>query len=111
MFKSYTRKSSALTGAERAGVSADNVVQLDGKWGFHVNDDAANDPVVEQVQTVVAEVIKSDRRKLLRTVYRGLKSIGKNNKQPGAPKFSNKFLRESAQRLRQSYRCADIARA
>ena len=36
MFKSYTRKSSAIQGAKRAGLDADAVVQQDGQWGFHL---------------------------------------------------------------------------
>lgn len=33
-FRSYTRKSSAIVGARRAGLSEDEVFQMGGKWGF-----------------------------------------------------------------------------
>jgi hypothetical protein len=115
MFKSYSRKSSAIVGAERAGFDPSFVTQHEGKWGFFV---VAPVVAIEPTNVVtlkthprVKQPALGDRRKVLRGVYRGLKSIQRENKKPDQPKFSVDFLRASAQRLRQSYRAADIARA
>lgn len=128
-FKSYTRKSSAVTGIERAGLDPAILAQHEGKWGYFLAN--TDDPKLLESATYIGEpeppksnVVAfppmprgvplpnlGDRRKVLRSVYRGLKSIQRGNKDPRNLPVSVNFLLESAQRLRQSYRCADIARA
>ena len=76
-FKSYTRKSSALIGADRAGVSRDCVVEVEGKWGFYeagkmeVRSAEPFEAEPEVTAPVVATAVKNvkrtnDRRKLKR---------------------------------------------
>lgn len=125
-FKAYTRKSSAVEGIKRAGFDPEILAQHEGKWGFFLADTDnpklvasatyVDDPfVAPRVESAAfvdfSGVTKNNRRKMLRVVYRGMKSIQRANKQPGSPKFSVKFLRDSARRLGQSYRSADIPRA
>jgi hypothetical protein len=76
-FKSYTRKSSALTGADRAGVSRDCVVQNEeGKWGFHeaaqMELPSAESFVAEPEVTTPPTKNQGDRRKVKRFLYRQL---------------------------------------
>lgn len=112
MFKSYTRKSSAVVGAKRAGLSEDSVVNVDGSWGFYTNEEpvAAPEPVAT-VQETVVQFIKNDRRKQLRLVNRCLQAARKMNKKFNS---SNEAVMKScrlAQRnLRNGYRASMLPR-
>lgn len=100
MFKVYTRKSTAMIGAERAGFDRSVVTQNEaGEWGFETN------PVRKVV--AIAKAAPKCRRKQLNNVYRAMRQLRLANKR-GNGGVEYDFLRIAAKALKQSYRKADI---
>lgn len=118
MFKSYTRKSSAKIGAERAGKSEADLVQVDGKWGFYENDPVAEN--VEALKPAMVDVIlnavvnnevivKCDRRKVKRAMHRLLDDARKQVKK-GLPREYAANILDHIRDLRQSFRKSKLNR-
>ena len=94
MFKSYTRKSSAKIGAERAGKTEADLVQVDGKWGFYENDsidqsvEAAKPAMVIAILNAVVNnetIVKIDRRKVKRIWNQTLKRQHRMSRKVNCP--------------------------
>lgn len=101
-FKSYTRKSSANVGADRAGISRDNVIELDGKWGFYEGAVNEFDGVAErfEAETPVFHPIAKhvDRRKAKRALYRELATLRQISKVHNVRTALTKMVRKDLSR-------------
>lgn len=102
-FKSYTRKSSALIGADRAGVSRDCVVEVEGKWGFY--EGGIELPTADSFEAepeVTAPVMKTvnDRRKVKRFLNQQLAAARKLGKVHDVKLVITSLIRRDLRRCR-----------
>ena len=132
MFKSYTRKSSAMLGADRAGIDRKHVYVVDGVWGFDVNESAdgviknksadgviKNDPVTfvikaspridDLVKNTPVQSKRTRRRKTLRDIYRAMSETRKENRTNGSQYVVPNFVKTLRRMQRVNHTSCQVA--